>query len=208
MTKILTAIWGTLLLTSTQVWAAGDKAAHGDAHSDGHHGEAAEGLPQFDPSSFPSQIFWLVVTFVFLYIFFSKKTLPDISRVIENRQAHIQGDLDMAEQLKSEAEKVHQAYEEILDEARQKSTSSFDEVDALIKEKTDAASEDFRKTSAKELEKTEKSVEKAKQKVMGEMDSMVAELASQAAEKIIGVKADVKKAEKLVQSLQGKKKAA
>jgi F-type H+-transporting ATPase subunit b len=200
--KTTALLWGGLLLASSHAFAAGD--AHGDAAG---HAEAV-GLPQFDPSSFPSQVFWLAVVFVVLFIFFSKKTLPEISKVIENRTEHVQNDLGGAASLKSEAETVHQAYEKILEEARLTSMSSFSAVEDVIKERSDAASEDFRKRSAKEVTKTEKSVEKAKEKVLGEIDSVAAQVARDAAEKIIGVQADLKHAESVVQSLQGKKKAA
>ena len=51
------------------------EGAHGAGMED--HGGGV-GLPQFDPSSFPSQMFWLAVTFAILYLFFSNKTAADI----------------------------------------------------------------------------------------------------------------------------------
>ncbi len=228
----MASLWGGFLLLSTKVWASEDHVvdhAQGalvevesgineamDHGADvGHHGAVeagghaeAVGLPQFDPTSFPSQVFWLAVVFIILYIFFSRKTLPEISKVIENRQEHIQTDLDGAESLQKEAETIHQAYEEILDEARQKSMQSFTGAELSIKERAEAENQAFRKRSIKEVEKTEKSVEKAKIKALSEIDSIAAQVARDAAEKIIGVQADLKQAESVVQSLQGKKKAA
>jgi F-type H+-transporting ATPase subunit b len=199
-TKTTACLWGALLLVSSNAFAAGD--AHGDAAG---HAKSA-GLPQFDPSSFPSQVFWLAVVFIILYIFFSKKTLPEISKVIENRTEHIQNDLSGAASLKKEAEEVHEAYEAILDEARQTSLESFSAVELAIKDQNDKASDDFRKRSAKDVEKTEASVEKAKAKVLADIDSVAAQVARDAAEKIIGVKTDLKQAESIVQTLQGKNK--
>ena len=36
----------------------------------------SEGLPQFNPEFFSSQLFWLAVTFFGLYMFLSKVALP------------------------------------------------------------------------------------------------------------------------------------
>ncbi len=234
--KTTASLWGGFLLLSTKVWASedqvidhaqnalvdaeaevgeaaarsGDMVQHGAVEAleqAGGHAKAV-GLPQFDPTSFPSQVFWLVVVFIILYIFFSKKTLPEISKVIETRQDHIQTDLDGAESLQKEAEAIHQAYEDILSEARQTSMGAFLDADKSIKAQAETENQNFRKRSAKDVEKTEKSVEKAKIKVLSEIDAIAAEVARDAAEKIIGVQADLKQAKSVVQSLQGRKKAA
>lgn len=52
-----------------------------------HH--ASAGLPQMDTAWFPSQIFWLAITFGFLYVVFSKKVLPGISSTLESRRNQI-----------------------------------------------------------------------------------------------------------------------
>nr|HPQ51545.1 hypothetical protein [Alphaproteobacteria bacterium] len=72
-----------------------------------HAEEAAHqggGLPQFDPTSWPSQIFWLVVFFVILYTIFSKSVLPSIGTTLGNRKAHIDRHIAEAETLSKEAE--------------------------------------------------------------------------------------------------------
>ncbi|MCB1651883.1 MAG: hypothetical protein KDI46_07525 [Alphaproteobacteria bacterium] len=187
--------------------AVHEEETHDAAHAGGH-GEEAVGLPQFNPTSFPSQIFWLAVIFIVLYIFFSKKTLPEISSVIENRQLHIQNDLDMAEQLRDEAEKVHQAYDSILEEARKKSSDLFGDAEQEIKKNAEKSLAEFQARYTKDVEKTTKSLEAAKSKALGDVDSIVAQVASEAAEKIIGIKADKKSAENVVQSLQSKQAKA
>ena len=39
---------------------------------------SAEGMPQFNAATFPSQLFWLVVTFVLLYVCIAFLILPRI----------------------------------------------------------------------------------------------------------------------------------
>ena len=75
-------------------------------------------MPQLDPTYFASQIFWLTVVFVFLYLVMSRLVLPRIGEVLEERSERIADDLDKAESLKKEAEGVIAAYEEALTKAR------------------------------------------------------------------------------------------
>ena len=53
--------------------------------------EAAEaaGMPQLDFSTFPNQIFWLVVALVVLYLLLSRMALPRIGSVIAERAGTI-----------------------------------------------------------------------------------------------------------------------
>jgi len=53
-------------------------------------------MPQFDISWFPSQIFWLVVTFAIFYFVLSNFVLPQLGAAIEGRASKIEGDLARA----------------------------------------------------------------------------------------------------------------
>lgn len=173
-----------------------------------HHAEhASGGLPQFNPESFTSQIFWLVIAFAILYLFFSKRTLPDISNIIANRQEHIQSDLDMAEELRAEAEEVHQAYEEALSDARNKASEHFVKAEEKIKAKTAKEMETFQERALADIKKTEDSIEKAKEAALEDLNSIAAQIASDAAAKIVGISPDIKQAKTVVESLN-KKRAA
>ncbi len=61
------------------------------------------GLPQMDTGTFPSQIFWLVVTFGLLFLVLWRITLPMIEGVIGDRRNRIEGDLGAAEKLRQQA---------------------------------------------------------------------------------------------------------
>lgn len=176
----------------------------GDAAHAGEH--ASSGLPQMDPTWFPSQIFWLAVTFLCLYVIFSRKILPEISGTLEMRREQIQSDLDSAQELRDEAETVHTAYEGNLDEARKKSTAMFAEAEENIKAKAEKKLQSFREKTQKEIAATETEISEAKDAAMGDMHNIAAEIASVAAEKIVGVSTDMKLAKSLVKNID--KKAA
>ena len=183
-------------------------ATHGAAHAVAEHGEHASsaGLPQLDPTWFANQLFWLTITFVTLYVIFSKKILPALSSTIEDRHERIQGDLAEAQKLKEQAEQVHEAYEEVLDEARTKSAALYTKAEDAIKSKTAKEMDTFRESSATKTKDAEKKIEKAKKAAMKDMDNIAAEIASKAAEKIVGIKTDVKQAKNVIDNIN--KKAA
>ena len=100
------------------------------------HGEAAAGLPQLDPTWWPSQLFWLVVTFGVLYWLMAGKFLPAIGAAIEERRDRIADDLDQAAEFRKQAEDAEKAYEQALADAKAKAQAiaadTRAEVDAEI----------------------------------------------------------------------------
>lgn len=212
--KKLSAYIFALLMTSPAF--AADGSLHGEAMqklAEGiHDAEHASkgGLPQFDPTWFASQIFWLVVSFAILYVFFAKKTLPDISGVIENRKNHIQSDLDMAEKLAAEADAVHDAYQENMNKSQAEASKSLQDAESQMKAKAEKSAEEFRMRSEKEITDAEARIEAAKDSAMNDMNNIVAETASVAVEKIIGQNADVKQVKAIVDNMSAltKSKAA
>lgn len=97
------------------------------------------GLPQLDFSTYPSQIFWLVVSLVVLYFLMTKIALPRIATVLEERADAIADDLDKAEEFKQKAEEAEKAYDQALADARAKSQEIAAETRAEIQRDVDAA---------------------------------------------------------------------
>ena len=75
-------------------------------------------MPQFDISTFPTQLIWLAIAFVLLYVLMARVALPRIGQVLEERQEKIDDNLDSAEQLRAETEVDSEAYETALVQAR------------------------------------------------------------------------------------------
>lgn len=83
-----------------------------------HAAEASGGMPQLDFSTFPNQIFWLVVTLVVIYLILSRIALPRIGDALADRAGTITNDLAAAEDLKQQAVDAEAAYEKALADAR------------------------------------------------------------------------------------------
>ncbi|MGO4908512.1 F0F1 ATP synthase subunit B' [Pseudorhodobacter sp. W20_MBD10_FR17] len=84
----------------------------------GHDAGAAVGMPQLDISTWPNQIFWLLVTLVAIYFILTRVALPRISAVLAERRGTITNDLAAAEELKQKATEAETAYNKALATAR------------------------------------------------------------------------------------------
>lgn len=105
--------------------------------TDAEHGSS--GLPQLDFATYPSQIFWLVVAMVVLYLLMTRIALPRIATVLEERADAIADDLDKAEEFKQKAVDAEKAYDQALADARAKAQDIAAETRAEIQKDVDAA---------------------------------------------------------------------
>lgn len=94
-------------------------------------------MPQLDPSSFGSQLFWLAVCFGLMFMLMAFVALPRIGKTLAARQDQLDGDLAEAEKLREQAEAALLAYEEALAEARSKALNVAQEMRAEIQAETD-----------------------------------------------------------------------
>lgn len=173
-----------------------------------HAEHESGGLPQFDPSSFSSQVVWLAIVFVALYVIFSKKSLPKISTVLETRENKIQGDRDLAENMKNEAVATLEAYEKSLGDARAEAARISADTAQTVKTKAEQSLNAFKDKAESQMSALESSLNSSKHQAMDEMNTIAAEIASAAAEKIVGMSTDINQAKTVVQSLNKLSKAA
>lgn len=101
--------------------------------------EHAQGMPQLDFSTFPNQIFWLLVTLVVIYLILSRVAMPRIASVLADRQASIQRDLDKAEDYKRHAVEAEEAYNQALADARAEAQEIVNAARAEIQKELDVA---------------------------------------------------------------------
>lgn len=110
------------------------------ADTDASHGGAeAVGMPQLDFSTFPNQIFWLVITLVAIYLILTRVALPRIASVLSERQGTITQDIAAAEELKLKAQEAEASYEKALADARAEAQRIIGEAKAEMQTELDAA---------------------------------------------------------------------
>lgn len=111
-----------------------------DAHGAAHGAEQAGGMPQLDFSTWPNQIFWLLVALVLIHQLLTRIALPRIGAVLAERKGTITNDLAAAEELKQKAKDAEAAYTKALADARAESAKIVAQAKADIQADLDAAS--------------------------------------------------------------------
>lgn len=97
------------------------------------------GMPQLDFSTFPNQIFWLLVTLVVIYFVLSRVALPRIGSVLAERKGTITNDLAAAEELRQKAVDAEAAYQAALTTARAEAAKIVAQAKADIQKDLDKA---------------------------------------------------------------------
>jgi F-type H+-transporting ATPase subunit b len=100
--------------------------------ADAATGAEAAPFPPFETWHFPSQIFWLVLLFGFLYFVLSRFILPSIGNTLERRESSIASDLDEAARLNDEAVEAQKAVEVSIAKAHAKARETADKARAKI----------------------------------------------------------------------------
>lgn len=146
-------------------------------------------MPQFDPTWFSSQLFWLFATFMLLYILMSRFLLPPIMEVMERRSTMVASDIEQAQLRKSEAKQAKENYERALTEARTKSQALIDEVLAEQKIKSEAAAKEMEQKIARKLEEAERAIDSRQDTLLESLIPATADMAKMIVGKVAGAKA-------------------
>jgi F-type H+-transporting ATPase subunit b len=172
----------------------------GTAAEGGHGGGA---FPPMDATTFPSQIFWLVIFFGLLYLLMSRLALPKMAAVLEKRHRTIEGDLARATALKNETEGAIQAYEKALADARAKAQAIAAETRAKMNAEMDAERAALEsKISAKTAE-AEQRIATAKASAMKDVAEVAAETAAEIVSELTGATVSKAEAAKAIAGLKG-----
>lgn len=145
-----------------------------------------EPFPPFNGETFASQLFWLAICFVFLFVMMWKVALPRIGAIIDSRQKRIDDDLAAAAKFKADSEAAVAAYEKALADARGKAQALANET----RDKQAAEAEATRKKLEDELNiklaGAEKTIAATKQAAMANVRTIAADATKAIVERLTG----------------------
>lgn len=185
-TGISAFVAGSALFITNSAMAAGDDKA---------------GLPQLDIATWPSQLFWLVVTFGVGYIIMSRVVTPRIGHVLEERRTRLNDDLSKAKEASEEAAKMRADYEANLDKARSDAADFARDAALEAAANADAANAKVAKKLATKAAAADTKLAAARAEAMENLNAIAAEVALDAVQQLTGLKATKVQAEKSVKTL-------
>jgi F-type H+-transporting ATPase subunit b len=160
-------------------------------------------MPQLDPITFPSQIFWLIILFSTLYWLLSRKALPRVSEILEARQDRIAADLDQAQSLRAEAEETLATYEAQLAAAREEAHRLVAETQARLQAEAAERQADLDVRLGRQLADAERRIAAAREEALKELEEVAVTTAQAAAERLVGVKVPKKAAQAALRQVRG-----
>ena len=134
-------------------------------------------MPQLDFSVFPSQLFWLLISFFSMLFIMSRFIIPKTAEMINLRKEKIDGDLQKAAEIKQQVEKALEKYHAALKEATDKAQISLQKNRDELNEMINRKQEDLAAKLEAEINGGEKKIEQAKEKALQKVEASAAELA-------------------------------
>ncbi|NKD86641.1 F0F1 ATP synthase subunit B' [Haematospirillum jordaniae] len=150
-------------------------------------------MPQFEPSTFASQLFWLAVTFTLLYVLVSRYAIPRLGEIMEQRQRTVEDDLDRAKQLKAETETSIRAYEKALTDARSKAQDLLRHAQEEVTRQAEIRNREVSVRLAAQIRDGEDRIAKARDAALVSVRDLASVVASDAAAKLSGVAFDAER---------------
>lgn len=159
-------------------------ATNTSTHTEVPHGKP--GFPPFNKETFASQLVWLAITFVALYLIISRIAVPRISGILDDRSKRIADDFATAQRLKGESEAALASYEKALADARNRAQGIAGE----MRDKLNAEADERRKALEAQLNAkladAEKTIATTKSAAMGNVRGIAIDTASAIVERLIG----------------------
>ena len=162
---------------------------------------AGAGLPQLDISTWPSQLFWLVVLFTAGYILMAKVVTPRIGTVLEERRAKLDDDLGKARTASEDAARIRAEYEADLDAARGAAAETAKQAAAESAKKAEADDAKIAKKLAEKVAKAEAKLAVARSDAMANLNNVAAEAALAAVAELADIKTTAAQAKKTADKL-------
>ncbi|MDE5936166.1 MAG: F0F1 ATP synthase subunit B [Ruminococcus sp.] len=152
-------------------------------------------------------IFWAVLNILILFILLRIFLFKPINKMLDDRTQSIQKDINDAEHAKREAEELRQQYENSISEAKE-------EAGKILREAHDYAEAERAEIIRKSHEEADEivnsadeTIENERRRVIQQAHAQIADLAIEAASKVVSANLDDEKNRKLVDDFLSEKEA-
>jgi F-type H+-transporting ATPase subunit b len=149
--------------------------------------EQHSNFPPFDRQTFPSQLLWLTLVFVALYLLMARIALPRIDSIMAARRQSIDGDLGEAQRLKDESDQAIAGYEKDLADARTRAQTLVADARTAQAAQAEAQRKELDGKLAVRIGEAEKGIAQSKSAAIGNVRGIASDAAAAIVERLIGV---------------------
>mgnify|MGYP001422968387 FL=1 len=162
--------------------------------------EAKTGLPQLDLNTYPSLMFWSIISLIIGFILMKYLVTPNIKSILNSRETSIQNDLVKAKTSNQESEKIKQSIIKSQEDIKSKSQKIIS--DAILESKQSIEKKEKEISAKLELKvsEAEKKIIDTQNTVINDVINVAEEITADVVRKFTDIKYDksnVKKAIKL-----------
>ena len=188
MTKFTKFILALLIVTNSEIVFASESKA---------------GLPQLDLNTYPSLIFWSIISLIIGYVLMAFIVTPRIKSILNLRETNIQNDLIKAKASNQEAEDVNK--EISTNQIRIKSKSAALIKQALLETKVMLVNTetDISKKLNLKIINAEKNIIKSKENVIDEILTQTEDITEDVIQKLTSIKTKKADIRKTIQTVSG-----
>ncbi len=166
--------------------------------------ESAQTFAPLDTSTFPSQLFWLFLTFGVLLLLLAKVLLPRLGGILEERSNRIADDLDAASRMQREAELAGKAYEQSLGDARAKAHNVAETTRASVTAELEAEMQKADEQTALQMQRAETKIQETRETALASVDEIASQTAKAVLEHLYSKKISITTVRKTVKTLTAK----
>jgi len=152
--------------------------------------ETKGGLPQLDLNTYPSLIFWSIISLLTGYILMRYLVTPNIKSILNSRETSIQNDLVKAKLSSQEADKIKQAIIVDQEEIKLKSQTILNDALFEARETIEKNENEVSKKLDLKVSKIESKIMDSQKKVLDEIINTAEEITADIVKKFTSLKCD------------------
>jgi len=143
-------------------------------------------FPPFNKETFASQLVWLAIFFVALYLLMWKVAIPRIGGIVEARRGRIEGDIAEANRLKEQSDAALKAYEQSLADARGRAQALANETRERMNAEVEESRRKLEAALNAKLAEAERTIAHTKTAAMANVRGIAVDTAGAIVQRLIG----------------------
>ena len=155
-----------------------------------HASDTKAGLPQLDLSTYPSLMFWAVISLIIGYFLMSFLVAPNIKSILNLRETNIQNDLVKAKASTQENEKIKQEIIDYQNDIKFRSQKLINEALSDSKLSIEKTENDIAKKINSKISKADKNIQELQKDIISDIVNSADEIIIEIVKKFTNINHD------------------